>query len=73
MTREELIERFYKVNATINNEVLDKLVVLKTEEDFWEFEQWLNKQNFKNDDDYEYFNAAYYQVYGEETEAYITE
>ena len=73
MTREELIARFQTVKATINDEVLDKLVAIKTEEDFDKFVTWLNNQKFHNDDEYEYYNAAYYQAYKEETNAYITE
>ena len=70
MTKSELEIRLRKAKVKLNSELIDKIILIKTNEDFDLFEKYLSECGLSNDDEYEYYNAAYYQLYGEESNAY---
>lgn len=70
MNRVEIIERLQDTKTRIIDELVDKMLVIRTNKDFDQFAHDLMSYKLKNDEEYEYYNAAYRLLYGEESDAY---
>ena len=66
LTREQLNDIFEENEEYLTDEFAERILAIKTQEDFDKFTEWLQRKQFSTNLDYTLYNAAFVQLFGHE-------